>query len=105
MGELLHFGGAETTSGGGGGAEADARGTESAALVGRNGVGVEGEADEVEGFFVEFAVDAETRSHVGEDEVVFGAAALKDETEGFEFVGEDFGVFDDFFSVVFKFGF
>ena len=98
-GDDFHFGEAETAGGHGGSAEPHAGGAEGAALVGGEGVGVQGEPDFVEGGFVGFAVDTEAIFDVDEDEVVVGATTLEGEAEGLEFGGEGFGVGDDLLGV------
>ena len=101
-GELFHLWDAEATSGDGWGAETDSRGTKSGAFVVREGVSIQSEADHIEGFFVDFAVEAERFLAVDENEVVVGAITLEDEALIFELVGEGFGVFDDVFGVGFE---
>lgn len=99
IGDLVHFANAHAASGDGRRAEAYARGAESAALVARESVGIERETDGVEGFFVEFAIDAEAGFDIDEDEMIVGAAALKYETVLEEASGEGFGVLDDVLGV------
>lgn len=103
-GDLLHFGGAEAAGGNSGRTEADAGRAEGSAFIVGEGIGVQGEADTVEGGFVEFAVEAEATADINEDEVVLGAVALEFEAEILKFGGESLSVFDDFLGVIMEFG-
>lgn len=103
-GDLLHFDGAEATGGNSGRTEADAGRTKGSAFIVREGIGVKGETDAVEGGFVEFAVEAEATADIDKDEVVLGAVALEFEAEILEFGGESLSVFDDFLGVIMEFG-
>lgn len=77
--DLLHFGFAETTGSHGGGAEADARRTESGALISWEGISIQSEANLVEGILIEFAVNTTATLDVDKDKVILGATTLKDE--------------------------
>ena len=102
VGDFFHLGFLHATRSDGWGAEADAVGIEGATGITRKGVGIQSEADEIEGFFVEFATDIVARHDIDENEVIVGASTLEDEAVVDELGGEGFGVFDDLFGVGFK---
>ena len=101
--ETLHFVLTEATSGDGGSAETDAGWTEGATFVSGEGIGIQGEADEIESSLVEFAVDTKAGFGINKDEVIIGAAALEDKAGILECGSEGFGVVNNLGGVIFEF--